>query len=112
MTKRPGQQPKRQWRRQYIAAWRKHRGLSQEQLAERIGKSRGLISQLESGTTAYTAATLAALAEALSCEPWDLLNVDPTKEGQVIDIMDLLREATPEQKAEAVGFIKGLVRRN
>ena len=112
MANRPGRNDKRQWRRHYVAAWRKYRGLSQEQLAERIGKSRGLISQLESGTTAYTAETLHALADALSCEPWDLLNVDPTKEGQVVDIMDLLREATPEQKAEAVGFIKGLVRRH
>lgn len=112
MVKRPLQAQKRQKPRQFFAAWRKKRGLSQEQLAERIGKSRGLISQLESGSTSYTAETLEALAYALMCEPWDLLNVDPSKEGQVVDILDLLREASPEQRAQALGYVQGLVRRN
>lgn len=112
MTKAPRPRPKLTRQRHYIAEWRKKRGLSQEQLAERIEKSRGLISQLESFTTRYTEETLEALADALTCEPWDLLNVNPLKEGQVIDIMDLLRDATPEQKAQAMGFVQGLVRRN
>lgn len=112
MTKEPRPAPKPQRRRHFLREWRDYRGLSQEQAAERIGKSRGLISQLESSTTNFTSATLEALAEAYRCEPWDLLNVNPLKEGHVIDIMDLLREATPEQKAEALGYVKGLVARH
>lgn len=110
MAKQTIKHPKRPMRRQFIAEWRKKRNLTQEQLAERIERSRGLVSQLESGFTAYTAETLNAIADALSCEPWDLLHVDPSKEGQVVDIVDLLRKASPEQKAEAIGYIKGLVR--
>jgi transcriptional regulator with XRE-family HTH domain len=112
MAKPTLQHPKRARRRQFFAEWRKKRGLTQEQLAERIDKSRGLISQLESGLTSYTEETLNALADALSCEPWDLLHVDPSKEGQVVDLLDLIRQASPEQKAEAIGYIKGIVRRN
>jgi len=112
MTKAPRPKPKRTRQSHYIKQWRKYRGLSQEQLAERIEKSRGLVSQIESFTTNYTEETLEACAHALSCEPWDLLHVNPLKEGQVIDIMDLLRDATPEQKAQAIGFVQGLVRRN
>lgn len=111
MTKAPRQRPRLTRQRHYIAEWRTHRALSQEQLAERIERSRGLISQLESFTTKYTEETLEALAHALNCEPWDLLHVNPLKEGQVIDMMDLLREATPEQRAQAIGFVQGLVRR-
>jgi len=103
--------PKPQRRRHFIKQWREFRGLSQEQLAERIDRSRGLISQLESYTANYTAETLEALAAALNCGPWDLLNVDPTKEGRVIDILDLLRQATPDQRERAIGYIEGLVRK-
>lgn len=103
--------PKPGRRRQYFREWREKRGLTQEQLAERIGKSRGLVAQLESNRTNYTGDTLEALAVALRCEPWDLLNVNPSKEREVVDITDLLREATPEQRAEALGYIRGLVGR-
>lgn len=111
MAKRVQAAPKPQRRRHFIKEWREHRGLSQEQLAERIDRSRGLISQLESYTTNYTAETLDALAVALNCEPWDLLNVDPKKEGRVIDILDLLRQATPDQRERAIGYIEGIVRK-
>jgi transcriptional regulator with XRE-family HTH domain len=111
MTKRAQPVPKPQRRRHFIKEWREKRGLSQEQLAERVGKSRGLIGQLETYRINYTAETLEAIAYALQCEPWDLLNVDPSKEGQVIDVMDLLRKATPEQRERAIGYIEGMVRK-
>lgn len=103
--------PKLQRRRHFIRQWREYRGLTQEKLAERIERSRGLVSQLESNTTNYTAETLEALAFALQCDTWDLLNVDPSKEGQVVDILDLLRQASPEQQAQALGYVQGLVRK-
>lgn len=41
------------------------------------GLTPGAISQLETGVVAYTQPTLEALAEALGCQPGDMLSVDP-----------------------------------
>jgi transcriptional regulator with XRE-family HTH domain len=96
--------------RHYVREWRDFRGLSQERLADRIDKSRGLIAQIESGLTELTLDNMYALAEALQCEePWDLLRVNPLKEGQVVDITDALRGADPSVKEKALSFVQGLV---
>lgn len=110
MAKQVKQRP-RQRIRQYVKEWRQYRGLTQDQLAERIDKSRGLVAQIESGLTDLTGDTLHALAFALRCEPSDLLRINPLKEGAVVDISDLLRGATPEQQSEALGYVRGLVRK-
>lgn len=53
---------------------REWRGLSQEELAEKIGKDQNYISQLERGVIRMPRPeTLAALAEALGTTPVDLL---------------------------------------
>lgn len=49
-----------------IRAWREHRGLSQDALANAAGVSKPFISQIESGKRAGTASTLKKLASALS----------------------------------------------
>jgi transcriptional regulator with XRE-family HTH domain len=84
-------------RRHFIKQWRKFRHLTQEQLAGRIDVTAGAISQLESGRIGYTQATLEALAEALSCSPGDLLNVDPTREQAIWSIWETLDTATRNQ---------------
>jgi transcriptional regulator with XRE-family HTH domain len=61
----------------FIRDWRKHRKLTLERLADRIGVSTGALSQLERGDVGYTQPMLEALAEALSCEPVDLLTYSP-----------------------------------
>lgn len=95
MDKRITPQPKPQRARHFIREWRLYRGLTQPQLAERIGKTHGAISQLETNKTAYTQDTLEALAFALRCEPGDLLSRDPNKEGAIVDLMRILRTKDP-----------------
>lgn len=98
--------------RHYVKEWRQYRGpMTQEQLAERIGKSRGLISQIESGTTELTEEVVYALAEAFRHTPGDVFRVNPLKEGVVVDISDSLLGKPPEIQAEALGFVRGLVAR-
>lgn len=82
----------------YIREWRKHRHLTQERLAERVGQTQGWVSQLERQEIGYTQGTLEALAYALSCEPSDLLAVNPFMAGEVVDLVGLLRRATPAQQ--------------
>jgi transcriptional regulator with XRE-family HTH domain len=89
----------------HIRAWRKYRGLSLERLGERVGVTKGALSQLENGTVAYTQPMLEALADALSCEPQDLLMRDPTDPEGIWSIYDSL---TPAGKAQAVEILKAL----
>lgn len=109
MAKQTMRRAKKASVRHYVREWRQKRGLTQEQLAERVDRSRGLISQIESGTTLLTEDLIYALADAFQCEPGDLLRVNPLKEGIVIDITDSLIGASPSLQAEALGFVRGLV---
>jgi transcriptional regulator with XRE-family HTH domain len=96
--------------RHYVKEWRIYRApMTQEQLAERVGKSRGLISQIESGTTELTEEMIYLLADAFHCAPWDILRVNPLKEGVVVDITDALSGEPEDVKAKALGYIQGLV---
>lgn len=97
--------PKSTPRRHYVREWRKFRGLTQEQLAERTPFTSGAISQLETGRTRYTQEMLEALAFALDCRPGDLLNRDPNKEGDVVDLFDGM---TDDDKRRAILMIQAL----
>ena len=61
----------------YLKQWRKHRGLSQQMLADRLDTTKGYISELERQVKPYNQGMLEALAFALMCEPADLLMRDP-----------------------------------
>jgi transcriptional regulator with XRE-family HTH domain len=51
--------------------------LTQEQLADRVGVAVSTISQLETMKQGYSQPTLEAIADALGCEPADLLMRKP-----------------------------------
>lgn len=96
--------------RHHVADWRVYRNLTQEQLAERIDRSRGLISQYESGETELTESSMHALAEALNCSVRELLEVDPFAEGRVIDAFDIFRRLDSDAARErAIGYMEGLL---
>ena len=92
--------PKKTKQRHFIKEWRKHRGLTQEQLAERTGFSPGTISQLETGRINYVQSTLEQIAEALQCEPGDLLMRNPLDTDAVWSIWEGL-DLPSKQKAMA-----------
>lgn len=75
--KKPVLQRFKKRRKLFLREWRKHRGLSQEQLAERVGTTQGHISHLETGRSDYSGELLAILADALQCEPVDLMMRNP-----------------------------------
>lgn len=87
--------------RHFIKAWRKHRGLTQEQLAERIGYDRTYISKIEKGSKRYDQPFLEAMADALGCQPADLIMRDPTVQGSIWSIWDQI-PATQRDQAAAV----------
>lgn len=107
----PVKRQPRQLRRHFFKEWREYRGLTQEQAADRLDIDRTSLGRVENRKTPYSQGLLEAAAEAYMCEPWDLLNVDPTKEGEVIDLTALLKDATPEERAEILGFARGRLHR-
>lgn len=96
--------------RHYLRPWRRKRDLTQERLADRVERSRGLIAQYESGETEIPESMIYALADALRITPGELLEVNPEKEGLLVDITDLLRDKPASLKAEVLGFVRGLIR--
>jgi transcriptional regulator with XRE-family HTH domain len=94
--------------RHFIREWRKFRGLSQEQLAERIGVTHGAISQLETGKVSYTQAMLEALADAMMCEPGDLVVRDPT---QTASVWSLWERALPGERERIIEFMEFTIRK-
>lgn len=102
---------KKQKSRLFLKAWRKHRGLTQSRLAERAEVTQGLISQLENGRTDYSGAVLEKLAEALACEPQDLIMRDPSRPNAIWSIMDNLKKATPAEQEQVDRITEALIRK-
>lgn len=95
MTKKP----------HYFREWRKHRGLTQEQLAERIGIARSYLTKIERGDRHYAQPFLEAAAEALRCEPSDLINRDPLQTESIWTIWEQLK---PTERVQALAIIRAL----
>lgn len=94
-----------QRRRHFIREWREHRGLTQEQLAERIGASGATVSRIEKGDAPYTQDALEAIAYALQCEVVDLLIRNPADRDAPWSLFETLK---PAQKRQAVEVIKAI----
>jgi transcriptional regulator with XRE-family HTH domain len=89
----------------YLREWRKHRNLNQEQLAERLGIDRTIVSKIENGKLGYHQAFLEAAAEALMCEPADLLVRDPSKPEGIWSIWESI---PPVQRPQVIAVLQAL----
>lgn len=98
--------PRMEKQRHYIRAWREHRGLTQEQFAERVGINRAYLSKIETGKRRYDQPFLEAAAEALRCAPADLLIRDPSDPDGIWSIWDNLAQAQRTQIVEIAKTIK------
>jgi len=93
-------------RRNFVAAWRERRGLTQEQLASRLDTHKGQISNWENNKRAMSFDVQAALAEALDLEPSDLFR---SPDQPSVDA--LLRGQSPEVISQAVSLVEVLLRK-
>ena len=94
---------KRQFRRTFIRQWREYRGLTLEQLADRVEMTPSYLSMFERGQRGYTQNTLEALAEALQTDAASLLMRDPTDEEAVWSIWE---QAKPAERRLIVDIAK------
>lgn len=91
--------------RVFLKEWREHLKLTQEQIADRIGTTKGTVSRMEVSTREPNLGYLAAFAEAINCNTGQLF-YDPKQ--PTCD--DLLRNATPEQADQAYRILRALTR--
>lgn len=88
-------------RRFFLRQWREYRGLTQQELADRTGRTKGYISNIERGESRYNEDVLEELAAALLCESWELIGRDPTAEDDstsgIVDIWDHIPAGNRQQ---------------
>jgi transcriptional regulator with XRE-family HTH domain len=89
-----------------LAALRKSHGLTQGQLAEQIGVSRDLVSNLEKGRTRLTDEVIVLIAKALKVSSDELLGLTelPTEEPSSLKIMRRIKniEKLPPAQQKAI----------
>ena len=105
-------------RRTYIREWRLKSGLSLRELADRMEEEPGgdlLIShaslgRIERGMQPYSQPILEAISTALAVPVSALLEINPAKAGDVVDLMRLLNSASPEQRSLAIDLASRAIR--
>lgn len=93
--------------RHFIKEWRLHQGLTQEQMAERVGIDKSYLSKIENGKKRYDQPFLEAAAEVLRCEPADLIRRNPADPEGIWDLYDKM---TATQRVQAAEVIKALMK--
>lgn len=91
----------------YIRAWRKHRRLTLEDLADRIGMGASHLSMLERGDRGYTQETLEKVAKNLGTTTASLLSQDPKDSDGWWSVWT---DATPQQRRQIVELAKTLLK--
>lgn len=89
----------------HLQAWRKHRNLTQEQLAEALGVTQGAVSQWENRTSDITLSKIAEIARVLHTSIERLMFVPP----QASDGLDkVILSIPPREYARAIRVLKSL----
>jgi len=83
----------------HLRAWRLHRRLTQEALAEKIGTTKAVIGNLENGDRGLSDKWLRRLAPPLGTTPGHLLDHDPN--DLATDILDIWAEVPEERRSLA-----------
>lgn len=89
----------------FFKEWRLHRGLTQEEVANKLGTSKGRISELETGRARYNQDVLERLARLFGCAPADLL---ATRPGDYDETAAVLARLPNDKREIAKRLIKAL----
>lgn len=90
----------------FLKQWRKHRGFSQERLAESIGVSQGQYSKVENFKKPYDQVFMESAADALGCSVVDLITRPPTDPEGIWTIWMDLDGPQRQQAVELLRVIK------
>ena len=101
--RKPAIPTRSKFRPTYIKQWREHRGLNQEQLAERLEMTQSHLSMLENGKRGYTQETLEAVAHALQTDVASLLMRNPADGDAIWSIWE---QAKPGERKMIIDIAK------
>jgi transcriptional regulator with XRE-family HTH domain len=113
MTKRPVRQrviPRfktRVRRPTYFRQWRKKRGYTLEEAAERAGMTPGNLSAMERGAQGYTQDGLESLAEAYGVPPGWLTDANPDNMDSLLPIWESAKPGERQKIVEVARTITG-----
>lgn len=100
--------------RHFIRKWRKHRGFSLRSLAGKLEKTPGVpltshanIGRIETYQQPYTQDILEAIAGVLNVTVVELLSVDPTKDGEVVDLVKLVKANDRDRAIKVLRALTG-----
>lgn len=96
--------------RNYLRAWRLKCGLTLDELAEKVGTTKSVVSLLETEKRPLSSKWLRKFAEALGTTPGRILDVDPNEaDAEVLDIWDHIKLA---DRPRAVRVLRSLTGTN
>lgn len=89
-------------RRLYIKEHREAAGLTQQQLADRVGTTKATISRIETGLRDYTGGFLDAVAEALGKGSGAIFFHPPSHEANIVERLASAPENVKEQLSTVI----------
>jgi ribosome-binding protein aMBF1 (putative translation factor) len=90
----------------YIRQWRNHRGMSLDQLAERVPMDKSNLSKVERGLLPYNQEMLERLADALRTDVASLLMRNPADGASIWSLWD---HASPGERRQIESVVSALV---
>jgi len=93
----------------YLRQWREFRRLTQDQLAEKAGTSKGVVSLLESGDRRLSDKWLRRFAPVLKVQPGWLLDQDP--ESLSPDVLEIWAAIPEERHSQALEVLRTFIRK-
>jgi transcriptional regulator with XRE-family HTH domain len=90
--------------RNFVKAWREHRGLTQAKLAEAIGTTGAVISLIEAGERRLSDKWAHRIAPVLGTRPGHLFDTDPAEVDS--DILEIWTEIPEERREQAREVLK------
>lgn len=88
----------------FLREWRTFRHLTQQQLADEIGTSKTVISEMERGNLQLSPKWLRKIAPVLRTQPGHILDHDPADLDS--DIIDIWAHIAEEDKAQAARVLR------
>lgn len=94
--------------RNYLRAWREFRRMTQDELAEKVGTTKAVISLLENEKRPLSSKWLRKLAEALKTRPGHILDNDPNE--LPTDLFELWADIDEEDRPQAARVLRSFTR--
>ena len=92
-----------------IREHRKNRGLTLDQLAERVGTSKGYLSDLETGKRVGGVDMLRSVAQALGVSEAEIFTPENDDEQSMLDHLAIYQQLSPEDQVAVARIARSLL---